>query len=225
MRPASTASYPFDPHCSGVQSNGFYWNVEVFVLLAAHFGVGDVLRFAADLDAHTLEVYKNATQIAAIPRSRQALSIRLPAVTRQGNQTLTANFGASTFVYSPTQWLPTQAGTYERLLHPQRNRAARDGAANPRGVPEHQFPGRFRSTRGYEIDPDQSVPETPGRARMEPSRRVHRRSSGSWSPRLRARRLTATRTPQNRMTRAVLGLQLAKVPSIRWTWRTTLGPM
>ena len=97
----STASYPFDPHCSGVQSNGFYWNVGGTYYSGNAFGVGDVLRFAADLDAHTLEVYRNATQIAAISSIQTGVVYPVAGSYAAGYQTRTANFGASTFAHSP----------------------------------------------------------------------------------------------------------------------------
>lgn len=83
--------------------------------------------------------------------------------------------------------------------------------------PNISFPVDFEPPEGYEIDPDQSVPETPGRARMEAKQARAQAIFGIVVTTSTGKTFDGDEDSQNRMTRAVLGLQLAKVPSIRWT--------
>lgn len=83
--------------------------------------------------------------------------------------------------------------------------------------PNVSFPVDFEPPEGYERDPDQSVPETPNRARMEAKMARAQAIFGIVVTTSTGKRFDGDEDSQNRMTRAVLGLQLAKAPSIRWT--------
>lgn len=99
---AVNGAYPFNPNSSGVQSNGYYWNAVGISSYtpAVSFTAGDKLGFAADLDAHTLDVYKNNTLLVNIISTQTGTVYPIVGDTSSA-ATFTANFGASALAYSP----------------------------------------------------------------------------------------------------------------------------
>lgn len=97
---AVNGAYPSDPNASGIQTNGYYWNAGGIYYSGLSAASGDVLRFAADLDAHTLEVYRGATQIAVISSIQTGTVYPIVGDT-SSSATFTANFGATAFAHSP----------------------------------------------------------------------------------------------------------------------------